>query len=240
MNGRLNISGFNSVISDFGRSQAMKTAAPRAGTGKRAFHKVNTIKYNNEKRKSCKLPALALLGCCTACFCAAFLFEALGAERENEVRSVMKNLLHDERQEDDETEKLGKLKLVELPSIIEVFTHGSRPSLPAGTNDAALDKDGLIAKIYAEAGTEISSVLPGTVKAVNPSSERGGLVIVSYKNDIEIYYYGLSEISVERGQPVLQGSSLGVLGSDVLYLKITKGGKPIDPFEFLGMRAEVG
>lgn len=243
MDGKMNISKFNSQVSDFHLNALPKqSAAQQIRAGRHKYHK--TPGYRKKEKSGFNFRALALLSCCAACFGFAFAFETTGVEFKDGAVTVMQDFVYQQRQnditEDKDAEELGRLKLVELPSIIEIFSKSDRPVMPVSSDRAVLSEDSLTAKIYAPAGTAISSVLDGTVKSVNPFSERGGLVIVSHKNDVDIYYYGLSDISVERGQPVLQGSSLGILGSDTLYLKITKGGTPVDPFEFLGIKAQVG
>ena len=243
MDSRLNISKFNSEVSDFRLGALSRSpAVQHSQAAKRRHHK--TSEYGKKEKSGFNFRTLALLSCCAACFGFAFAFETTGAEFENGAVAVMQDFIYQQNQkendENEDAEDLGRLKLVELPSIIEIFSRSDRPVLPVSGNKAVLSEDNFTAKIYAPAGTQISSVLDGTVKSVNPFSERGGLVIISHKNDVDIYYYGLSEISVERGQPVLQGSSLGILGSDILYLRVTRGGAPVDPFEFLGIKAQVG
>ena len=250
MDSKLNISGFNSAVPDFSGGRAPQpqdagahiSGAYQAGTRKQRYRKAS--QHGKNGRSCFNFRSLALLSLCAACFGFAFAFETTGVDFKNGAVNVMQNVVYQQRQQEnnegEDADELGRLRLVELPSIIDIFAGSSRPVMPVSGDRAVLNEDSLIAKIYAPAGTEISSVLDGTVKSVDPVSERGGLVIISHKNDVDIYYYGLSEISVERGQPVPQGSSLGILGGDTLYLKITKGGAPIDPFEFLGIKAKVG
>ena len=68
----------------------------------------------------------------------------------------------------------------------------------------------------------------------------GGIVTVSHAGDVEISYYGLVDIRVERGQPVLQRTVLGVLRGSVLYIRVTRSGRPVDPLDFLGVKARLG
>lgn len=181
---------------------------------------------------------LTLLSLCTLAFTLLFVFEIIQTDYAENALAAMKSVFdeRDNTQEDDE--ELGKLHLVQLPSILEVFAPSDSPIAPLMMNQCAVDEKNSIAKIYAPAGTQVVSMLKGTVKAVSSDEKLGGYVIVSHDNDIEICYYGLADIAVERGQPILQNSTIGYLERDVLYLKITKSGRPVDPFEFLGISAE--
>lgn len=95
-----------------------------------------------------------------------------------------------------------------------------------------VDNDSMVAKIYAGEGTPVLSALDGTVKTVSFDETLGGSLTVFSSDDIEITYYGLRDICVERGQPVVQRSILGNMQRDYICVKITKAGRPIDPFDF--------
>ena len=131
-------------------------------------------------------------------------------------------------------EGLGRLKLITMPGLISVFAPSNAPVLPFAPEASAVEDD-LTARLYAPAGTQVFCMLAGSVRATAP-----GVVIVSCADGIEITYMGVADIAVERGQPVMQRTVLGVLERDVLYLRITRDGRPIDPVEFLGAGARVG
>ena len=76
--------------------------------------------------------------------------------------------------------------------------------------------------------------------SVSQDGNLGGYVAVRCSGDIDIYYYGLTEICVERGQPVQQNSTLGRVANDVLCLRVFRSGRPIDPLDFLGIKAGLG
>ena len=185
---------------------------------------------------------LLLLGVSTSAFMMLFVFQIIRTDHSSDALAVMRELMNDSKEDDDERadDTLGKLQLVQLPSILEVFAPSDSPIPPLKMSNAVVDEESYTAKIYAQSGTQVSSVLAGTVKSVVPGDTLGGCVVVSHAGDIEVYYYGLGEIFVERGQPILQNSSIGTVSGDVLYLRVTKAGRPIDPFEFLGIKAEIG
>lgn len=185
---------------------------------------------------------LILLGCCTAGFMLLFVFKIIGGTSMPDVIAAMRELTNagNEQEEQGEAEEApGRLKLVQLPSIIEVFSPSDSPILPLAFDRAIVEDTSLIAKLYAPSGTEVVSMLAGTVKSVSVDEELGGCVVVQSEGDIEIYYYGLNNISVEDGQPVLQNSTLGSVANDIICLRVFERGRPIDPLDFLGIAAEI-
>lgn len=185
---------------------------------------------------------LLLLGVCTSAFMMLFALQIIRTDYAPDALAVIRSVMNNSNDDDDERadDTLGKLQLVQLPSILEVFAPSNAPIPPLSMSNAVVDDESYTAKIYAPAGTLVTSVLAGTVKSVVPGDTLGGCVVVSHPDDIEVYYYGLGEILVERGQPILQNSSIGTLSGDILYLRVTKAGRPLDPFDFLGIKAEVG
>ena len=117
---------------------------------------------------------------------------------------------------------------------------GAKASKSNGQDSVIVDNDSMVAKIYAGEGTPVLSALDGTVKTVSFDEGLGGSLTVFSSDDIEITYYGLRDICVERGQPVVQRSILGNMQRDYICVKITKAGRPIDPFDFFGIKANLG
>lgn len=148
------------------------------------------------------------------------------------------NAESDRTGEDDADGELGKLRLIGLPGMLTVFAPSDTPIQPLPMDRITVDDD-LTVKVYAPAGTEVVSVLKGTVKSVVTGGTEGGVVTVSHAGGIEITYYGLKDIRVERGQPVLQRSALGVTEGDVLRIRVTKDGRPINPADYLGAAAKL-
>lgn len=185
---------------------------------------------------------LIMLGCCTAGFMLLFVFKILGGTSVPDVIAAMRELTNtgNEQEEQGEAEEApGRLKLVQLPSIIEVFSPSDSPIMPLSFDRAIVEETSLIAKLYAPSGTKVVSMLAGTVKSISADEELGGCVVIQSEGDIEIYYYGLNDIAVEEGQPVLQHSTLGSVTNDIICIRIFERGRPIDPLNFLGIAAEI-
>ncbi|MBQ3938032.1 MAG: M23 family metallopeptidase [Clostridia bacterium] len=185
----------------------------------------------------------ALFAVFLAAVCAFSLFFALELSRSDlsgETLAVLASAAQSDPGEESGEERLGRLKLIEMSNFIEVFAPTDSPILPLAM-DSGFVNDDLTAKIYAAAGSEVFSVLAGTVRSVQAGTDgAGGIVTVAHSGDIEVTYYGLDTVLVERGQPLLQRTVLGTLRGDVLYIRVTKAGRPVDPLEFLGVRARLG
>lgn len=186
-----------------------------------------------------RFPHLILLAISTGIFMLAFMIKVTKSDKTEEIVAAMREIQAMETLDPDES-KLGKLKLVNLPSIIEVFSPSDSPISPIKFHGALEEESTHIAKLYAEAGTEVVSMLSGMVKSISVDEDLGGYVCISSSDDIDIYYYGLTEIVVEKGQPVIQNSELGKLRNDFLLIRVLERGRPVDPLKFLGIEAEVG
>lgn len=193
---------------------------------------------------------LVLLSTCSLAFMLLFILKLSGESGSGKfiqlksisadsVAAMSQNVSETEDEPDDE--ELGRLRLVQLPSLLEVFAPSDSPILPLAVeiSNMVVDDESGLARIYAESGTEVVAMLKGTVRSVTNDDAFGGCVCVKSDDDVEISYYGLSEICVEKGQPISQNSLLGIVSNDLLCIKITKAGRPLDVFDFLGIKAEV-
>lgn len=175
------------------------------------------------------------LGLCVA-MCGVILALALSkTPAAEDTLASLKSAINDDNQTE---ETLGKLKLVQLPSILEVFSPSDSPIMPVKLKSSKLESGKYIAALYTVPGEEVRSSLSGTVKAISFDTSLGGYVIIEHDADIEITYYGIDGISVEAGQPVTQNSTIGIVKSGTLYLGVTRSGRPVDPLEFLGIGAK--
>lgn len=133
--------------------------------------------------------------------------------------------------EDDDSP--GKLRFVELPSIIEVFAGGDELTMPIGQYTEAELDDNNILTLKSSSNATVVTCSSGTVKAIGTDDELGAYVVIHH-GDIETYYYGLGHISVEERQIINKLDTLGLLTqSGILRFKICKDGKIQDPREYL-------
>lgn len=174
------------------------------------------------------------LGLCAA-LCGIIL--ALALSKAPAAEDTIASLKSAENDDNQTEETLGKLKLVQLPSILEVFSPSDSPIMPVELKSTRLENGSYIAALYTVPGEEVRSSLSGTVKAISTDANLGGYIIIKHDADIEITYYGIDDISVEPGQPVTQNSTVGITKSGTLYFGVTRSGRPVDPLEFLGVGA---
>ena len=91
---------------------------------------------------------------------------------------------------------------------------------------------------------DVIAAVSGTVTEVSSNPLFGNYVVISSDDDIKTYYYGLSEVAVEKGTKVLQGVKLGVSGSTTVdqetgihvYFQISKAGKFLNPEKVIGTK----
>lgn len=201
---------------------------------------VRSVRFNASREPSAAAHAAGFVGllACVCVFSLLFALKLASSDLPGESIAVFRSAMDGGSAEEDD-EQLGRLRLVQLPGLLSVFAASDTPVAPLSSEQAVTD-DSFTASLFSSPGAEVIAMLSGTVRAIDPVSEHGGSVTVACKNGLEITYMGLSEITVERGQPVLQRTELGKLEGEVLYLRVTKDGRPIDPLEFLGTAARVG
>lgn len=93
--------------------------------------------------------------------------------------------------------------------------------------------------LAAPTGTLIKASLDGKVATAGYSPVYGNYVIISHDGGYQTLYGHMSSIIAKRGQTVLQGGSIGRVGStgystgSHLHFSVYKGGNTIDPFSVL-------
>lgn len=173
----------------------------------------------------------ARLGICALLLCGVIALKLSGDTRS---LAVFGSAAPDGR-ESDEDERLGRLRFVELPSIIDVFAPSQRAILPCEAVSYSIGNDGLDLILRAETGADVRSPVNGKVADIGFDEILGDYVGVSADEDTVFTIYGLGEISVERGQPIVQDARIGSLESDTLTVRIFRSGRPISPAELLSL-----
>jgi stage II sporulation protein Q len=86
--------------------------------------------------------------------------------------------------------------------------------------------------------------ITGIVSEVSTSPLFGNYVVITSDDNIKMYYYGLSEIEVTKGNTINQGETIGKSGTTVIdsetgihvYFQITKDGKYLNPEKVIGLK----
>lgn len=93
--------------------------------------------------------------------------------------------------------------------------------------------------IAAPNGTKILAVADGVVTHASRMGSYGNLVIISHGNGVETYYAHCSKILVKKGQQVISGENIALVGStgnstgNHLHLEVRINGKAVNPQKYL-------
>ena len=93
--------------------------------------------------------------------------------------------------------------------------------------------------IAAPAGTKIYAVADGVVTHASTMGGYGNLVIISHGNGVETYYAHCSKILVKKGQKVVSGQNISLVGStgnstgNHLHLEVRINGVQVNPQKYL-------
>lgn len=93
---------------------------------------------------------------------------------------------------------------------------------------------------------EVVSILDGTVIDVKEDEMLGKIVEIRHNNELVSSYAGLSEISVQKGESVNQGTKIGLSGTNKineslgnhLHFEIYQNGVNVDPLKIIGKNLE--
>lgn len=143
-----------------------------------------------------------------------------------------------EKAEDIGGEYLGKLRFVELPGIIQVFSRDSRLSLNISGAVYQSSDDGMLLTVSNTTGKVVQSPDSGKIKNASVDAEGKGAVELWMDGDIMISIDGFSELCVEEGQPVSRGDTLGS-GGDCLSVRVYKGGRPVEAGTLFDVEANI-
>lgn len=129
---------------------------------------------------------------------------------------------------------LGKLKFVSLNEAKSVFSINQRWSSPViATESALLNQDQLL-KLSAAAGDRISLPAAGEVKELFTDETLGSGIRISHGNGLESVYYGVSDIRVEKGQPLIASDTLGLMPeSGEIYVAVYQSGTALCPTDII-------
>lgn len=134
-------------------------------------------------------------------------------------------------------EGLGRLRFVELPGIIEVFSASAQPELGVSYESARLDDESLLATLALGGAQQLYAPAACKVKELGEDEILGGYVRLALLDaDNELVYYGLTEIAVEEGQQLAVKDTLARAEGN-LVLAVYDAGRPTDPIAYFGLDA---
>lgn len=186
---------------------------------------LKTAEDSEENRRGAGL-MIKLVIC--ACVCAL----ALGLKLINtpETERLAKDVKDAITTEVDLDETIGKLKFVQNDSEM-VFGDSAAVTLPVKgevrQNFGDANSEGVV--FGCPAGSTVVACTDGVVEALGNTQELGSYVRVRHAAGLETFSYGLSEITVEKGQPLKSGDVIGKVAGDTLYFESRVNGRPQDP-----------
>ena len=131
---------------------------------------------------------------------------------------------------------LGRLRFVELPSIIEVFSSSVKPGLGMEYSQASLDGDTLLATLSLAESQPVPAPAACKVKEMGEDPALGLFVrLVFLEGDREVTYYGLKDVQVEEGQQLSQGDTVAQAEGEI-RLAVHRAGRPEDPLSYFGLK----
>lgn len=175
---------------------------------------------------------VARLGVCALLLCGVIAVKLAGDTKTLEAVSA-----YTEPNATESEERLGRLKFVDLPSVIDVFAPSRAAVLPAKCEGFELKNDGFDLELLVEPGEEAVSPASGKVSEIGADDNLGRFVSIAASDDTVFTVYGLKELCVEAGQPVRQRARLGAAEGERLIVRITRAGRPIEPAEYFGLGA---
>jgi murein DD-endopeptidase MepM/ murein hydrolase activator NlpD len=215
-------SGFTSKSFNEGR---------RPGRTRAAF----TPTAGNERRGGGHAYLLVRLGVCALLFCGILGLKLRGDER---ALAVIGEVTESGEEGQDADETLGRLKFVELPSIAEVFAPKKAAALPVNMLGFTLSSGGGLTLITV-IGSEVVSPVDGTVSDLSGEGSLGGSVTVTMDDGTSFTVYGLSDIAVEKGQPVGKKQLIGRAKGSAVTVRAERDGVCIDVAEVFGLGGAV-
>lgn len=221
MAGNVHHSGFESRV--YGRERRKYTS--------RYFGR--QYRRRNSSRNENSSSMLAKMGICALLAGLVLLSEFFGgSEMLMEVSSEIT-----ENTEDIGGDYLGKLRFVELPGIIQVFSADARLHIGTEYQNYQLNDDKTIMTISGIGATPLPAPSDGTIKTLSSEGESSRIEL-SKDGDMVISFTAIGETAVEEGQPVKAGDTL-FKSVESVDIGITKSGRPVDPTEYYDMGSEM-
>ena len=132
---------------------------------------------------------------------------------------------------------LGKLRFVELPGIIQVFSSDSRFRISTEYETYQLNNDETILTVNGLSSNEFASPADGTVKTVINQNDKTKIEL-SLDGDIVLSFSAIGETAVEEGQPIKSGDTL-YTAIESIDISMTKEGRPVNPSDYFDMRDQL-
>ena len=169
-------------------------------------------------------------GVCAAACALVLLLKWAGSPATAGALQTVKEAVNEESELD---EMLGKLKFVALPGILEVFSRSGKLDLPIRASESRSIHDKTTLALTSAQQQNVNACLAGTIKETGMDKELGNYVRISSADDRDLFLYGLSTVTVEAGQPMMENDYIGSIeAGGTMFIRILVNGKPEDPLGY--------
>ncbi len=134
-------------------------------------------------------------------------------------------------------EYLGKLRFVELPGIMQVFSSDARLRMGVEYTTHRLNDEKTVITVGGIDSKPLPAPADGIIKTL-AKLEEGTRLELSIDGDMVISFTAKGETAVEEGQPIKAGDTL-FKAVESVDIGITKGGRPVNPTEYYDIGNEL-
>lgn len=133
-------------------------------------------------------------------------------------------------------EEMGKLRFVELPGLISVFSQKDQQAFPITCSKYTLLEDDTLLSIVPDSLQDVAAMEDCTVKAVGNDESKGSYVTLRAAKDKEWTLYGMQDVRVEKGQSLYAQDTIGtVQKGETVYITLRVKGRPQDMRAVFGL-----
>ena len=133
-------------------------------------------------------------------------------------------------------EYLGKLRFVELPGIMQVFSSDAKLRVGVEYTDLHINDQQTIITFSGISSDSFPSPVNGRIKTLI-TDEDATKIEISADGDLVVSFTAKNEATVEEGQPIKAGDTL-FKAIDSVDIGITKSGRPVDPSQYFNIGVE--
>ena len=133
-------------------------------------------------------------------------------------------------------EYLGKLRFVELPGIMQVFSSDAKLRVGVEYADLRINDQKTIMTVSGISSDSFPSPVNGRIKTLI-TDEDATKIEISADGDLVVSFTAKNEATVEEGQPIKAGDTL-FEAIDSVDIGITKSGRPVDPSQYFNIGVE--
>jgi len=193
-------------------------------------------KRGNKKESETKNNARSMLtkiGVCAAACALVLLLKWIDTPMTNAAIDSVKIATGEESEFD---EMLGKLRFVELPGILSVFSSNDKFPSPVEFTSASIGSEDTVLALSVKTRQTATAASNVMVKTIGMDEVLGQYVSLITKDDVEISYYGLTSVTVEEGQLLRPADDVGGIAEEgTLYITVRKGGQPMRPLDYFNI-----